>query len=88
MSDSKLKFIIDYPRGDKKTLIEGRVFLFLGHNNEKEPRFQINDNSGTGLVFGIDAIGDQPSKGVTIDGSVFGYPVKSLDDIPPPSKEE
>ncbi|SVB59917.1 uncharacterized protein METZ01_LOCUS212771, partial [marine metagenome] len=53
MSDSKLKFIIDYPRGDKKTLIEGRVFLFLGHNNEKEPRFQINDKSGTGLVFGI-----------------------------------
>ncbi|HIB33290.1 MAG TPA: hypothetical protein EYO45_09360 [Candidatus Marinimicrobia bacterium] len=82
MSDSKLKFIIDYPREDNGTLIEGRILLLLGHNDEKEPRFQINDKAGTGLVFGIDAIGEQPSKGVTIDGNVFGYPVKSLDDIP------
>ena len=82
MSDSKLKFIIDYPREDNGALIEGRVLLLLGHNDEKEPRFQINDKAGTGLVFGIDAIGEQPSKGVTIDGNVFGYPIKSLDDIP------
>ena len=60
MSDSKLKFIIDYPREDNGTLIEGRILLLLGHNDEKEPRFQINDKAGTGLVFGIDAIGEQP----------------------------
>ena len=82
MSESKLKFIIDYPREDDGTLVEGRILLFLGRNGEKEPRYQINDKAGTAMVFGIDAIGDQPSKGVTIDGNVFGYPLKSLDDIP------
>ena len=82
MSESKSKFIIDYPREDDGTLVEGRILLFLGRNGEKEPRYQINDKAGTAMVFGIDAIGDQPSKGVTIDGNVFGYPLKSLDDIP------
>lgn len=79
----KLTFTIDYPRLEDGARVEGRVLLLIAPNGEKEPRFQINDGAGTGMVFGVDAIGNQPKKGVTIDGSVFGYPVRSLDEIPP-----
>ena len=77
-----LQFKIDFPREDENGLVEGRVLLLLSNNNEKEPRFQISDNSSTGFVFGIDVIGKQSSKFVTIDGNTFGYPISSLNDIP------
>ena len=79
---SGLRFTIDYPREDENGLVEGRMLLLLSQNDEKEPRLQISDNSTTGFVFGVDAIGKQPSRGVTVDGDAFGYPVSSLNDIP------
>ena len=82
LNGSGLKFNIDYPREDENGLVEGRVLLLLSQNDEKEPRFQISDNSNTGLVFGVDAIGKQPSKGVIINGDAFGYPIANLNDIP------
>ena len=82
LTGSGLKFIIDYPRQDDNGLVEGRVLLFLSQNDEKEPRLQISDNSTTGFVFGVDAIGKQAPAGVTVDNEIFGYPVPSLDDIP------
>ena len=42
---SSLQFLIDYPRQDEDGLVEGRVLLLLSQNDEKEPRFQITDNS-------------------------------------------
>ncbi|MBT4663089.1 MAG: hypothetical protein HOC18_14445, partial [Candidatus Marinimicrobia bacterium] len=82
LNGAGLQFKIDFPREDENGLVEGRVLLLLSQDNEKEPRFQISDNSNTGFVFGVDAIGKQPSKGVTIDGNTFGYPISSLNDIP------
>ena len=82
LNGSGLRFTIDYPREDENGLVEGRVLLLLSQNDEKEPRLQISDNSTTGFVFGVDAIGKQPSRGVTVDGDAFGYPVLSLNDIP------
>ncbi|SVA88340.1 uncharacterized protein METZ01_LOCUS141194, partial [marine metagenome] len=57
LNGSGLKFTIDYPTEDENGLVEGRVLLLLSQNDEKEPRFQISDNSTTGFVFGVDAIG-------------------------------
>jgi len=34
--------------------LDGRILLLLSKNNEKEPRFQINDGPNTQLVFGVD----------------------------------
>ena len=77
-----LQFKIDFPREDNNCLVEGRVLLLLSKHNEKEPRFQITDSNSTGFVFGVDVIGKQSSKFVTIDGKIFGYPISSLNDIP------
>ena len=82
LSGAGLQFIFDYPGQDEQGIVEGRVLLLLSQNNEKEPRFQISDNSTTGFVFGVDAMGNQALDGVTIDNDIFGYPVSSLNDIP------
>jgi len=79
---SGLEFIINYPAQDRNGLVEGRVLLLLSKNNDKEPRFQISDNSGTGFVYGIDAIGEENPKGIKIDKNIFGYPIPSINDIP------
>ena len=67
-----LQFKIDFPREDNNCPIEGRALLLLSKHNEKEPRFQITDSNSTGFVFGVDVIGKQSSKFITIDGKIFG----------------
>ena len=82
VSAGKLRFVIDYPRQAGGKQVEGRVLLLLAKDDAKEPRFQITYHANTGLVYGVDAVGPQPKKGVVLDGSVFGYPIQSLNDIP------
>lgn len=61
---------------------DGRLLLMLSNNDEQEPRFQINDNANSQLIFGIDVEQMKPDDEIQIDGSVFGYPLKSLTDVP------
>ena len=82
LSGAGLQFVIDYPRQDEEGLVEGRALLLLSQNAEKEPRFQITDNSTTGFVFGLDAIDKEETEKIIINNKIFGYPVSSLDDIP------
>ena len=34
------------------------------------------------MIYGVDALGQKPKGGVVIDGTAFGYPIESLDNIP------
>jgi hypothetical protein len=62
---------------------DGRLLLMLSKNNKAEPRFQIVDGPESQLVFGLDVLGWETGKPVTIDGSnAFGYPVESLSEVP------
>ncbi|MEQ9426758.1 MAG: hypothetical protein RJQ09_20205 [Cyclobacteriaceae bacterium] len=61
---------------------DGRLLLMLSDNNEQEPRFQINDNPSSQLIFGIDVNDLKAGETATFDNSVFGYPLKSLTEIP------
>ena len=83
LNASGTTFHITHPKKDESgNFFQGRVLLFLSKNNLDEPRFQTSDKSSTAFVFGVDL----KSKGVTktiIDNSAFGYPVKSLSEIPP-----
>ena len=63
--------------------LDGRLLLMLSNNDEKEPRFQINDGLNTQLIFGMNVDGMTPGETITIDDSVFGYPYSSLFDVPP-----
>ncbi len=61
--------------------IDGRMLLIISKNNEAEPRFQISDGLGTQMIFGIDVNDLKTDEEIEIDGSVFGFPVLSIDDI-------
>ena len=62
--------------------LDGRLLLLISTNPEAEPRFQINDSATTQVVFGIDLDGWIPGVSATVDGSAFGYPLRSLNDLP------
>lgn len=62
---------------------DGRLLLMLSNNDEREPRFQINDGLSGQLIFGMNVDTMNPGDIITFNESVFGYPYSSLADIPP-----
>lgn len=62
--------------------MDGRLLLLLSTNDKAEPRFQISDDVGTQLVYGMDIEGMTAGTPVTFDNSSFGYPLENLNDLP------
>ena len=63
--------------------LDGRLLLMLSTDDSKEPRFQINSGLNTQLIFGMDVEGMQPGQQLIFDNTVFGFPYKSLAEVPP-----
>ncbi|MFQ5571661.1 MAG: hypothetical protein ACE5G0_18425 [Rhodothermales bacterium] len=63
--------------------LDGRVLLLISDNEEAEPRFQIGARLNTMQIFGIDVDGLAPGEEAVIDAGVFGYPVRSITEMPP-----
>ncbi|GHB38403.1 alpha/beta hydrolase-fold protein [Mongoliitalea lutea] len=61
---------------------DGRLILMLSTKEGSEPRFQISDGPESQLAFGIDVEDWEPGKPMVIDSDAFGYPIRSLKDIP------
>jgi hypothetical protein len=62
--------------------LDGRLLLLLSNNNSTEPRFQINDEPRSQMVFGIDVENWQPGASQLMDMHAFGYPLERLKDVP------
>lgn len=75
-------FSVSFPASATSTALDGRVLLLLAKDAKTEPRFQISDEADTQLVFGIDVDGLKPGQAATVNSSAFGYPRKSLADVP------
>ena len=82
-SDSKFKFSLSFSDSKINKELDGRMLLMISEDSTDEPRFQINDNENTQLIFGIDVENLKPGENAIFCASVFGYPVKSLSEIPP-----
>ncbi|HUS11188.1 MAG TPA: hypothetical protein VMZ30_12050, partial [Pyrinomonadaceae bacterium] len=80
---NNLRLAIAFRETASREPIDGRVLLLLSKDNSKEPRFQINEDLNTQQVFGIDVEGLKPGQQAIIDGSSFGYPLRSLSDVQP-----
>lgn len=80
--EARIKFAISFPQERSKTPLDGRVLLIISSNDANEPRLQISDGANTQLIFGMDVDGLQPGQEAVIDASVFGYPLKSISEIP------
>jgi hypothetical protein len=77
------RFSISFPTERSKTPLDGRLLLLISKNNDREPRFQINEDLNTQQVFGIDVDGLKPDAEAIIDNTAFGYPVRSLAQLAP-----
>src|SRR5262249_27223696 len=81
-AESGLRFGISFPAELGPSALDGRVLLMIATDGSQEPRMQINDGPKTQQIFGIDVEGLKPGQQAFIDGAVFGYPRKSLREIP------
>jgi hypothetical protein len=81
-SSAGIKFAVSFPSERSKSPLDGRLLLLLSTNGDAEPRFQISDGPATQLVFGIDVDGLAPDAEAIIDASAFGYPLRSLAELP------
>jgi hypothetical protein len=79
---AQAKFTVSFPAERSAAAVDGRMLLLLSTNTDAEPRFQISDGPSTQLVFGVDVDGLKPGDDAVIDASAFGYPVRSLAELP------
>jgi len=79
---SKLLFGISFTEEQSKKPLDGRMLLMISTDESREPRSQINTGPNTQLIFGINVDGLKPGEEAIIDESVFGYPLKSISEIP------
>ena len=62
--------------------LDGRLLLVLSTDPSDEPRNQIDDSPRTQLIFGVNVDGWQAGKTATVDATAWGYPIRSLKDVP------
>src|SRR5215469_5639271 len=77
------RFSISFSKQKSEKPLDGRMLLLLSTDPSEEPRMQINDTLKSQLVFGIDVDGLQPGQPVIVDDKAWGYPIRSLRDVPP-----
>ncbi len=79
------RFEISFPASLSATPLDGRVLLFISEDEKTEPRFQTDQYraNSTRPIFGVDVDGLKPGDAAIIDDRTFGWPARSLRDIPP-----
>jgi hypothetical protein len=78
----RLRFGVQFPAERSAEPLDGRMLLLISSDDSAEPRFQVSDGPGTQLAFGLDVNGLKPGEAAVIDGTVFGYPLNSLAELP------
>jgi hypothetical protein len=63
--------------------LDGRVLFLLSNDPSDEPRMQIDDTPRSQMIFGMTVDGLKPGEAVTIDKNAAGYPIRSIEDVPP-----
>ena len=76
-------FSVSFPKEVSTQPLDGRVLLLLSTDPSDEPRNQVNGSVHTQLIFGLTVDGWKPGHAVVVDGSAWGYPIRSLKDVQP-----
>ena len=79
----RVRFEISFPATASKEALDGRLLLLISTNDKDEPRFQISEDLTTQQVFGVNVDGWKAGQPMVVDQSAFGYPRRSLTDVPP-----
>ena len=77
-----LHFEISFTSDAHADPITGRVYVILSKNDRREPRFQTGYTNGVPF-WGKNIETLKPGDSSVLDGAVFGFPLQSINDIPP-----
>lgn len=59
------------------------MLFLLSKDPSEEPRMQIDDTPRSQMIFGLTVDGLKPTQPLKIDASATGYPIRSIEDVPP-----
>ena len=76
-------FSVTFPKDVSAQPLDGRLLLLLSTDPSDEPRNQIDDTPRSQMVFGLNVDSWQPTRPAVIDAAAYGYPIRSLKDVPP-----
>ena len=82
LAGESLRFAVTFPAARSATPIDGRLLVLISADTTGEPRRQVSDNVTTAQVFGIDVDGWRPGETRIVDATAFGYPLRSLAQLP------
>jgi hypothetical protein len=81
---SKLRIEISFPESASPRPLDGHILLGISTDQSSEPRFQLREEEArSAQFFGLDVDDWEPGKPAVIDSTALGYPLKSLDQLPP-----
>jgi hypothetical protein len=76
------RFAITFPKERSSATIDGRLIVILSAEESAEPRFQFSYGLNTQPAFAVDVEGWMPGTEKSVDAGAFGFPVRSLAQIP------
>jgi len=82
-SPAQTRFSVTFPSNRSSSALDGRLLLMISADTTAEPRFQISEGPKTQQVFGVTVDGWRPATPTIVDARAFGYPKRSLTEIPP-----
>ena len=80
---SAQRFTVTVPASRVSSPIDGRLLVMISADTTGEPRTQVSDAATTAQVFGVDVDDWRAGTPRTVDGTAFGYPLRSLANVPP-----
>ncbi len=76
------EFSIQYDAALAEAGQDGRLLLLLATNEEKEPRFLVDNSADTQLIFGTNVEDWRGGTESVIDENALGFPLDNLADVP------
>src|SRR5271170_8124471 len=80
---SAQKITLFFPASRSSKPLDGRVLFLLSNDPSAEPRMQIDDTPRSQMIFGVTVDGLKPGEAVAVDAGAAGYPIRSINDVPP-----
>ena len=77
------RFSVTVPPSRASAPIDGRLLVMISADTTVEPRLEVSDAATTAQVFGVDVDGWRAGAAQVVDAKAFGYPIRSLDALPP-----
>ncbi len=77
-----LEFAVRFEAATQEQNLDGRVLLLISRDASDEPRMQVSAGVEAIQIAGVDVEGLAPGALAIIDATTFGYPIRSLADLP------